>query len=315
MLTAIGGIRVGHATDRVSRTGCTVVIFDLPTVGGIDVRGSNPGTKDTDLLRPMSAMPRIDAILLTGGSSFGLEAAFGVMRYLENLGRGHDVQVARIPIVPAAVIYDLAVGSAKVRPNIEMGLAACRAAHGGSVESGAVGAGTGARVGRLNGPDLASEGGIGTALVTLRGDVIVAALVVANAFGDVVDRGTGQILAGSRNREGEFINTYERQKEGVVTRSGFNFENTTLGIVSTNCRLTKTEANRMATIAQDGIARAVYPSHTSVDGDVVFATGSAEGKLRCPVDLLGSAAAEAIELAIIGAARSAMAPGSTPGSG
>jgi len=248
-------------------------------------------------------MPEIHAILLTGGSCYGLEAAMGVTRYLEGIGRGYDVGVAKIPIVPAAVIYDLSVGSAQVRPDIAMGIKACEGAHSGVFERGSVGVGTGATVGKLYGVKSASKGGIGTALVTLRQNVSVGALVVVNAFGDVLDPKTGNIVAGTKDADGNFVNTYERQKEGTTADSPFKFMNTTLGVVSCNCRLTKEEANRVATLAQNGIARAISPSHTSSDGDAIFATGRLDTDLRCPVDLLGNAAAEAVQLAIIDAVR------------
>lgn len=304
MLTEVGGIRVGHCSDHEHQTGCTVVIFDEPTVAGVDVRGANPSTKDTDLLRPTSTMPEVHAVLLTGGSSYGLEAAMGVTRYLEGVGRGYDVGVARIPIVPAAVIFDLAVGSPDVRPNLAMGVKACEDARDGVFETGRVGAGTGAAVGKLNGIRFASEGGVGTALVTLNGGVKVGALLVVNAYGDVIDRSTGRIVAGARDESGAFVDTYARQKAGQTGASSFRYgTNTLIGVVSCNARLTKEEANRVATLAHNGIARAVSPAHTSVDGDAIFATGKLDSELSCPVDLLGSAGAEAVELAILNAVR------------
>lgn len=305
MLTEVDSIRVGHSSDYINKTGCTVIIFDAPTVGGVDVRGANPGTKDTDLLRPMSSMPEIHAILLTGGSSFGLEAAIGVMRYLESVDCGYKVGTVKIPIVPAAVIYDLGVGSARVRPDIAMGIKACEQARSGDFERGSVGAGTGATIGKLHGTAFASNGGVGTSLVTLRSGVKVGALMVVNCFGDVVDFSSGRILAGSKDDAGNFVNTYQRQKEGVVVSSAFRFTNTTIGVVSCNCRLTKEEANRVAVLAQNGLARTVSPCHTAVDGDAIFATGRTDADLRCPVDLLGNAAAEAVELAVLDARRSA----------
>lgn len=304
MFTDVGGIRVGHCSDEAGKTGCTVVIFDERTVAGVDVRGANPGTKDTDLLRPTSSMPEIHAILLTGGSSYGLEAAMGVTRYLERAGRGYDVGVARIPIVPAAVIYDLSVGSPAVRPDIAMGIRACEDARPDAVERGGIGAGTGATVGKLFGTARSSLGGIGSSLLELEGGFKVGALVVVNSFGDVIDRRSGKIIAGTKGESGEFVDTYMLLKRGVRDRSSFAFMNTTLGVVSCNCRLTKEQANRVAAMAQDGIARAISPAHMNVDGDLIFATGASNSSLACSVDLLGSAAAEAVEEAILDAVRS-----------
>jgi L-aminopeptidase/D-esterase-like protein len=308
MLTDIDHIRVGHGTDHANGTGCTVVLFDTPTVAGVDVRGANPTTKDTDLIRPMSIMPEAHAVVLTGGSCFGLESAMGVARYLEGIGRGYDVGPARIPIVPAAGIYDLSYGSAKVRPDIAMGMRACEDATSGPYERGSVGAGTGATIGKLYGPANSSKGGVGTASVRVRGEIIVAALVVVNTFGDVVDRASGEILAGTMDADGRFVDTYARQKAGEESQSVFgSLDNTLIGIVCCNGRLNKAEANRVASMAHNGIARAVSPAHTSVDGDTLFATGRLASDLRCPVDLVGGAAAEAVELAILDAVRSVAA--------
>jgi L-aminopeptidase/D-esterase-like protein len=303
VLTSIGGIRVGHCTDRDAMTGCTVAIFDARTVAGVDVRGANTGTKDTDLLRPMSSMPEVHAIVLTGGSTYGLESAMGVTRYLEQEGRGHDVRVARIPIVPAAVIYDLSVGSPSVRPDLAMGIKACQAAAAGDFERGSAGAGTGATVGKLFGVPRASRGGIGSALVELAGGIKVGALMVVNSFGDVIDRRSGRIIAGTKDESGAFIDTYLQLKRGVRSLSAFGFTNTTIGLVSCNARLTKEQANRVAGLAHNGIARAVSPPHMNVDGDLIFATGALDSELTCPVDVIGSAAAEAVEEAILDAVR------------
>lgn len=304
MLTDVTGVRVGHCTDKENLTGCTVVVFDRPTVCGVDVRGANPSTKDTDLLRPMSAMPEIHALVLTGGSSFGLESAMGVTRFLEEQGRGFDAKVARIPIVPAAVIYDLSVGNPHVRPDSQMGRAACQAAQTGAFARGSVGAGTGATVGKLFGVQGASKGGLGTASVNVRG-VTVSALMVVNAFGDVVDRATRKILAGSKAPDGTFVNTACCWKQQDPTTSAFAFGNTTIGVVCCDSRLTKEEANRIAVVAHNGMARAIYPSHTGVDGDAVFATGRLDSATRVPVDVLGAAAAEAVEQAILDAVKQA----------
>lgn len=301
MLTDVGGIRVGHCSDIEHRTGCTVVLFDRRTVAGVDVAGANPSTKDTDLLRPMSNMPEVHAIVLTGGSSFGIEAAFGVSRYLEQHGRGFNVGVALVPIVPTAVIFDLAAGSASVRPDIPMGLKACENASVDGFVRGQVGAGTGATVGKFLGMGRCSPGGIGTASVALPGGVRVGAMVVVNAFGDVYDRRLDRVVAGVRDENGDLLDTYELMKRGMKGVSAFAFMNTTIGVVSTNAPLTKEEANRVAVMAQDGIARSISPAHLSVDGDTLFATGECDSTLAYSLDLVGSAAAEVVEAAILDA--------------
>jgi L-aminopeptidase/D-esterase-like protein len=302
MLTDIDGIRVGHATDARAMTGCTIAVFDEPIVPGVDVRGANAATIYTDLLYPDSVMPSVTGIMLTGGSAFGLEAALGAVRYFEEQGRGYDVGVAKIPLVPAAVIYDLSVGDPNVRPDLAMGRAACEAAKPGPFERGRVGGGTGATVGKLYGVKQSSPGGLGTATVSLYGGIKVSAMIVVNSFGDVRDT-SGRIVAGAKYEGGEFADTYARMKLGdknqsALARMGMN---TTIGIVSTNCRLTKVEASRMATLAHNGLARAICPIHTNVDGDTLFATGLQKSELTAPVDLLGTAAAEAAMLACLDA--------------
>lgn len=303
MLTDIDGIRVGHATDIKAMTGCTIAVFDEPVVPGVDVRGANAATIYTDLLYPDSVMPSVTGIMLTGGSAFGLEAALGAVHWFEEQGRGYDVGVAKIPLVPAAVIYDLSVGDAKVRPDLAMGRKVCEAAKPGAFERGRVGCGTGATVGKLYGVKQSSPGGLGTATVSLYGGIKVSAMIVVNSFGDVRDPATGKIIAGTKNEAGEFADTYARLKLGdksqsALARMGMN---TTIGIVSTNCRLTKVEASRMATLAHNGLARAICPIHTNVDGDTLFATGLQKSDLTAPVDLLGTAAAEAVMLACVDA--------------
>lgn len=308
-ITDVLGIKVGHVTDLQAATGCTVVLCEQGAIGGVDVRGSAPGTRETDLLRPMNLVERAHAVLLTGGSAFGLAAADGVMRYLEERGVGFDTQVARVPIVPAAVVFDLMVGSATVRPTAEMGYAACRAASL-EVEEGSVGAGTGATVGKLLGPVSAMKGGVGTWSVTLPGGVVVGALVVVSAFGDVLDDQTGQILAGARDpTTRKFLNTAAT----LLTISevpGFG-SNTTLGVVATNARLTKEDANKLAQLAHDGLARVISPVHTLYDGDIIFAlsTGNAKGHILP----LGAAAVHVVAEAVKRAVRMAHGVGGIPG--
>lgn len=298
-ITDVPGIRVGHWTDREAATGCTVVLCEGGAVGGVDVRGSAPGTRETDLLRPMNLVQHVHAVLLSGGSAFGLDAASGVMHYLEERGVGFETRVARIPIVPAAILFDLGIGDAQVRPSAQEGYAACLAASEGPLTEGTVGAGTGATVGKARGQEWATKGGLGTASVPAGGDLLVGAIVAVNAFGEVVDPETGAIIAGPRSAEGGFLFTLDLLRQRAALQPALP-TNTTIGVVATNARLTKEQANKMAQMAHDGLARAVRPAHTMGDGDVLFAlaTGTAEQE---PVNVtaLGAAAAEAVARAIV----------------
>jgi len=310
-ITDIFGIRVGHATDRQGGTGCTVVLCDQGAVGGVDVRGSAPGTRETDLLRPMNLVERVHAVLLTGGSAFGLAAADGVMRFLEERGVGFDVAVAKVPIVPAAVIFDLTIGSPLVRPTAEMGYAAAQAAAGGPVEEGSVGAGTGATVGKIMGPVSAMKGGVGTWAVSLAGGAIVGALVVVNAYGDVVDDHTGRILAGARDpATGRLLNTARALVGGGEARPGPG-TSTTLAVLATNVGLTKEQANKLAQLGHDGLARVISPAHTMYDGDTVFALSL--GHARADPIVLGAAAVEAVAESVKRAVRLARTVAGVPG--
>jgi L-aminopeptidase/D-esterase-like protein len=270
-------------------------------VAGVDVSGGAPATRETDLLRAGMLVERVHAVLLTGGSAFGLAAADGVMRYLEERSVGFDAGVARVPIVPAAALFDLAVGRADVRPGPEMGYQACLAAGDGPVEEGAVGAGAGATVGRLLAAG-AMRGGIGTAALDLPGGVVVGALAAVNAFGDVRDEHTGAIIAGAREPDGAFVDTARMLLEREEELEFHALQNhTTLVVVATNAVLTKAEANRLAQLAQDGVARVVSPAHTMFDGDIIFAlsTGQAVSNLLA----LGAAAAATVAQAITRAVR------------
>ena len=267
-LTDISGVLAGHYTDDAAQTGCTVVLLGSGAITGVDVRGSAPGTRETDLLRPTNAVQQAHALLLSGGSAFGLAAADGVMRWLEEQGNGFDTGVVRVPIVPAAVLFDLAVGSASVRPDAAAGYKACQSASI-NLTQGRVGAGAGATVGKAAGMQQAARGGFGTASVMLPGGVIVAAAFAVNALGDIYDHTPGQKVAG--------------MKDGTVSEvlmggSGMDFsgQNTTIGIVGTNAMLSKEQANKLAAIGQDGIALAIRPAHTMFDGDTVFAFGTGE---------------------------------------
>jgi L-aminopeptidase/D-esterase-like protein len=313
-ITDVKGLRVGHGSDQQALTGCTVILCDEGAVGGVDVRGSAPGTRETDLLRPMNLVQRVHAVLLTGGSAFGLAAADGVMRYLEERGIGLDTGipgVPRIPIVPAAVIFDLRVGDQRARPTAQMAYDACRRAAI-SVEEGNAGAGTGATVGKLLGAASAMKGGVGTWSVTLPGGVVVGALAVVNAFGDVLDDRTGQILAGARDPGGGgFLNMQKTLQTAEVPPGMGIGENTTLVAVATNAHLSKEDANWLARIAHDGLAKVIAPVHTLYDGDTIFALAIGEAKSN--LLSLGAAAVEVVAEAIKRAVRLAKSAGGVPG--
>jgi L-aminopeptidase/D-esterase-like protein len=296
-LCDVPGVLVGHATDRVGITGCTAVLFDGPegAVVGVDVRGSSPGTRETDRLGPVGAVRPTHAVLLTGGSAFGLAAADGVVRFLEEKGIGLDVGVAHIPLVSAAVLFDIVVGDPGSRPDAAMGYEAASSATSGDFAQGTVGAGTGASVGKVLGMERAMKGGIGSASVGLQDGLVVGALAAVNAFGEVRDPRTGKVLAGPRLEDGTLGDTVELLPEAAARlRWG---ENTTLGIVATNARLTKPQVNKVAQMAHDGLARAVYPVHTTVDGDVVFAAST--GQVEAAPDVVGSWGARVLEEAVV----------------
>lgn len=270
-ITAIRGIRVGHWSDQSAKTGCTVVLCpDGGAVGGVDVRGAAPGTRETDLLQGYHAVDRVHAILLTGGSAYGLDAAGGVMQYLEERGIGIDVGVGVVPIVPAAVLFDLACGSPAVRPGKAQGYAACAAASENGALRGRVGAGTGATVGKAFGMEAAAPGGLGSACVEIGGGVFVAALAAVNALGDVYDHQTGALLASAT------IENKPMLFEHAAKAAQFAGANTTLGVIATNAALTREEANKLACMAQDGYAMSIRPVHTNMDGDTVFAISTME---------------------------------------
>jgi L-aminopeptidase/D-esterase-like protein len=307
-ITDVDGIRVGHVTDREAVTGCTVVLCPPEgAVGGVDQRGGAPGTRETDLMRPMHLVERANAVLLAGGSAFGLDAAAGVVRWLEERGIGHETGVAKVPIVPAAILFDLATGRSDVRPDAAMGYAACDAAQDGAVEEGSVGAGTGCRLGAVLGPGRTRKSGLGTASVNLGGGLVVGAIVAVNAFGHVVDPASGEILAGARPLVGEgFVDTLAVMKSlvGKTLSRLSGGSNTVIGVVATNARLTKEEANKVAQMAHDGVARVVRPAHTMFDGDTLFTL--ATGKKRADVNLIGAYGAEVMAEAIVRAVRAAV---------
>lgn len=313
-LTRVPGIRVGHAHDLDALTGCTVVLCEAGAVAGVDQRGGAPGTRETDLLRPMHLVERVHAVLLAGGSAFGLDAASGVVQYLAERDIGYDTGPARVPIVPAAVLFDLGLGRADVRPTAAMGYQACCMATTDAVIEGNVGAGAGATAGKVWGMAMASKTGIGSASVVLGSGLIVAALVAVNPYGDVVDPNTGVVLAGVRDPQaGRFTGALTAMADMTAhpaTQSGQGLvTNTVIGVVATNANLDKTQVNKVAQMAQDGLARAVRPAHTMLDGDTLFAL--AIGDQPADANLVGAYAAEVVAHAIVRAALTAQARTST----
>ena len=296
-ITAVWGIQAGHATNRRARTGCTVVLCPAGAPAGIDVRGFAPGTRETDAIRPGRLVGQAHAILLTGGSAFGLDAASGVMRFLEEHGAGFPTAHGIVPIVPAAVIYDLAVGDPRVRPNKAMGYRACKAAGTAPVSTGRIGAGTGATVGKAPGLRRA-DGGIGSARAKLPNGVTVGALMVVNAVGAIVDPATGAMVAGAPDEAAG--QTADATSELRQKRTyGIAGTNTTIGVVATDAALSSVEANVVASMAHDGIARAIRPAHTLHDGDTLFALST--GKRKADVNAVGILAAEVVAKAIVNA--------------
>lgn len=313
-ITDIPGLRVGHAQNEEALTGCTVVLCEEGAVGGVDQRGGAPGTREVDALHPMHLVQKVHAVMLAGGSAFGLEAATGVMRYLEEKGVGFDTHVAKVPIVPAAILFDLGIGRADVRPDAAMGYQACLNASSDPPAQGNAGAGMGATVGKILGVGQAMKAGIGTASLEIGAGVIVGALAAVNAFGDVIDPQSGQILAGVRSRDvgplhigasGYFADTLQVMQT-LIGRTALAFgsrENTVIGVVATNARLNKEETNKVAQMAHDGLARTIRPAHTMLDGDTIFAL--ATGEHAADVNIVGAFAAEVFAQAILNAVRSA----------
>jgi L-aminopeptidase/D-esterase-like protein len=311
-LTAIAGIRVGHASNFDALTGCTAILCEAGAVGGVDIRGSASETSSIDTLQPGHITGQVHGIVLSGGSAFGLETASGVRHYLEQRGAGFRVGRSVVPIVPGAVLFDLDIGKAGIRPTREMGESAAAAATADPVKEGAVGAGTGATVGKIFGIRQAMKSGVGSGLVELKGSVLVAALVVVNAFGDVRDPATGKLIAGARRtpESMELADTEAVMKAGGL-RDVFERRNTTLAVVATNARLSKVEAGKLAEVAGLGVARTIYPVYTMFDGDTTFALSL--GDARADVNTLGVAAAEAVAQAVVRAVRNAPSTGGVPG--
>ena len=321
-ITDVRGIQVGQAQDEEALTGCTVIICRKGAVAGVDVRGGAPGTRETDLLNPVNLVEKVHAVVLAGGSAFGLEAASGVMRYLEEQKIGFNTGVAKVPIVPAAILFDLNLGRADVRPDSAMGYRAAASASSDAPAEGNAGVGMGASVGKMFGPGLGMKAGVGTASMNIGGGVSVGALVAVNAWGDVIDPQTNQIIAGLRSgkvgplrvgKKDDFADTLSMMKSvtgrgilGLAARS-----NTVIGVVATNAKLSKAQATKVAQMAQDGIARTIRPAHTMLDGDVIFALST--GARKGDVSSVGAFAAEVMAEAILRAVRMAKSAGELPG--
>ena len=305
-LTAVPGIRVGHWTHKSGSTGCTAVLATGGAVAGVDVRGGGPGTRETDLLRPEMTVGAIHAVILSGGSAYGLAAADGVMRYLESEGIGFPVGDAVVPIVPAAILFDLGIGDPSVRPDEMAGFLAAQRASDQPVEMGSVGAGAGATVGKIFGGERAMRGGLGSAAISLSGGVVVGALAAVNALGDVVDPSTGGIVAGARQEDGSGFADTMASLRSATPPGASSEQNTTLGVVASNLNWTKPQAAKVAQMAHDGLARAIRPAHMPFDGDTVFALGTggkpADHQL---VGVVGALAADVLAEAVVAAARAA----------
>ncbi len=306
-LTAVEGLKVGSITLTERPTGCTVILVDGEgAVGGVSQRGGAPGTRETDLLDPSNMVDKVNAVVLSGGSAFGLDAASGTVRWLEEHGLGWDVRVAKVPIVPSAILFDLPIGNnPKVRPTADCGYRAAGAATGAAVTEGSVGAGAGATVGKSGGGGRAMKGGLGSYAITLPNGLTVAAIVAVNAVGDIIDPDTGKVVAGVRNSDGTLADARLLLRSGPPLQQPRPGENTTIGLVATNAKLTKAEAHRMALMADDGFARAIFPSHTMGDGDTVFslATGRWTGQVN--ITQIGALAADVMARAIVRAATEA----------
>jgi len=314
-ITDVPGIRVGHHTDEANGTGCTAILCDERAAAGIEVRGAAPGSRDTEMLHPLASADWVNGIMLAGGSLFGLDAAAGATRFLEERGAGLRFGRAVIPLVPSAILFDLGLITHEVRPTADDGYAACRAA-GQDFALGSVGAGTGATVGTLRGMERAVKGGIGTAAVRVAGGPVVGALMAVNAAGSIVDPASGLVIAGPRtgNADSPFEDSLEILVSEVIKYRGF-FASTVIGVVATDATLDKRGAARVAVAGQDGIALAVRPAHTSSDGDTVFALATGERRRRVNPDALHAAAVRAASAAVLSAVRNATGLGDVPSAG
>jgi L-aminopeptidase/D-esterase-like protein len=304
-ITDVAGLEVGHFTDPRRPTGCTVVLARAGAIAGVDVRGAAPGTRETDLLAPTNLIERVHAIVLAGGSAWGLDAASGAVRWLEEQGVGMPVGPARLPIVPAAVLFDLLVGDSAIRPDAEAGYRACQAAARTAPEEGNVGAGAGAAVGKIFGIERAMKGGIGSASLTV-GGVTVAALIACNALGDVIDPNTAQPIAGARRADGRgLLDSRRALLAGEAPKPLLAGTNTTIGVIATDAVITKAQATRLAQMGHDGLARSINPVHTLSDGDTLFALGTGAAGRSLGLMTLGTMAAEVTAMAVVRAVRAA----------
>jgi len=306
-LTAVPGIKVGHHTLTERPTGCTVILVDGEgAAGGVSQRGGAPGTRETDLLDPSNLVDKVNAVVLSGGSAFGLEAATGTVKWLEEHNIGWDVRIAKVPIVPAAILFDLPVGgNPKIRPTADCGYRAAASASNAPVTEGTIGAGAGATVGKSGGPGRSMKAGLGSYSITLPNGLSVGAIVAVNAVGDIIDPDTGKVVAGVRNPDGTFADARTLLRTGQSGPRPRTGENTTIGLVATNARLTKAQAHRIALMADDGFARAIYPSHTTGDGDTVFALATGQWTGDADVTQIGALAADVMARAIVRAATEA----------
>lgn len=311
-LCDVAGLKVGHFTETRRPTGCTVVLCEQGATAGVDVRGAAPGTRETDLLAPENTVDVVHALLLSGGSAFGLAAADGVMRWLAERGHGFKVGEACVPIVPAAVLFDLQLGDPTIFPDAAAGYTACEAASTEAPAEGSVGAGTGASVGKLLGSARAMKGGIGTASVCVNG-VTVGALVAVNAVGDIINPATGVVVAGARADDGRLIGVAQAMLKGTLPTSPLTGAATTLAIVATDARLSKSAAKKLAQISHDGLARTIKPVHTPFDGDVVFSLATGAAGIDGDLNLLGVMAAEAVAQAVLRAVQAALGWPELPG--
>jgi L-aminopeptidase/D-esterase-like protein len=315
-LTAVPGIKVGHASMKERPTGCTVVLVEGGAVAGVDVRGGAPGTREIALLDPVASVQKVHAVVLSGGSAFGLDAASGVMRYLDERGVGFRTSAGPVPIVPAAVLYDLSVGEGKVRPDADAGYRAAKAASTDPVSEGNVGAGAGATVGKLCGASRAMKGGIGSFALSRDDGLVVAALVAVNAVGDVIDPATGEVIAGARTDDGSGLLDMRRLAQTeAACGNPLAGENTTIGVVATNAILTQAQATKLAQMAQDGLARSIYPAHTPWDGDTIFALSTGEWRGETSLAILGTMAAEVVARSVTRAVWSAESLPEIPAAG
>lgn len=304
-LTAVEGLKVGSVTLPSGTTGCTVIFVDGEGVpGGVAQRGGAPGTRETDLLNPTNLVDKVNAVVLSGGSAFGLDSATGAVKWLEEHNIGWDVRITKVPIVPAAILFDLSVGNnAKEHPGADCGYKAIASASAGPVTMGSVGAGAGATVGKMGGPNRSMKGGLGSYAIRMPNGLVVGAIVAVNAAGDIIDPDNGKVIAGVRNPDGSFADARQLLRSGALMEPRGNspraVENTTIGLVATNAKLTKAQVSRLALMGDDGYARAIFPSHTMADGDTVFALATGRWTGEADLSLVGALAADAMAKALV----------------